>query len=97
MFVQMKSLMISELNIDFYTTKVAINFVAINDDRNIPTEKLTLMNYVKKTYGDFDTTNTKSFVPNEKSIYLIYDCWYHERTNVLFEDEKLGQEKKWRS
>ena len=40
-----------------YDELVAINFVAINDDRNIPTEKLTLMNYVKKTYGDFDTTN----------------------------------------
>ena len=36
---------------------VAINFIALNDDQNIPSEKLTLMNYVKKTYGDFDTTN----------------------------------------
>ena len=27
-----------------YDELVAINFVAINDDRNIPTEKLTLMN-----------------------------------------------------
>ena len=26
---------------------VAINFVALNDDRNLVTEKLTLMNYVK--------------------------------------------------
>ena len=34
-----------------YDELVAINFVAINDDRNIPSEKLTLMKYVKKTYG----------------------------------------------
>ena len=27
---------------------IAVNFVALNDDRNLVTEKLTLMNYVKK-------------------------------------------------
>ena len=29
---------------------IAVNFVALNDDRNLVTEKLTLMNYVKKNY-----------------------------------------------
>ena len=33
-----------------YDELVAINFVAINDDRNIPTEKLTLMNYKKNIW-----------------------------------------------
>ena len=28
-----------------YDELIAINFVAINDDRNIPTEKLTLLNF----------------------------------------------------
>ena len=56
---------------------VAINFVALNDDRNIPSEKLTLMNYVKKTYGDFDTTNNpkayNDFHVFEKSnLFVVY-------------------------
>ena len=34
---------------------IAVNFVALNDDRNLVTEKLTLMNYVKKNYKKFDT------------------------------------------
>ena len=60
-----------------YDELVAINFVAINDDRNIPTEKLTLMNYVKKTYGDFDTTNNpkayNDFHVFEKSnLFVVY-------------------------
>ena len=31
---------------------IAVNFVALNDDRNLVTEKLTLMNYVKKKLSE---------------------------------------------
>ena len=48
---------------------VAINFVALNDDRNIPSEKLTLMNYAKKAYGSFDT----SLNPKAYTGYNIYE------------------------
>ena len=58
-----------------YDELIAINLVALNDDRNIPSEKLTLMNYVKKTYGDFETTNNpkayNGFEIFEKTNYFV--------------------------
>ena len=87
-----------------YDELIAINFVAINDDRNIPTEKLTLMNYVKKTYGDFDTTNNpkayNDFHVFEKSnLFVVYqrlpgdDGIMNEQMYLSTPefDEKLGQ------
>ena len=87
-----------------YDELVAINFVAINDDRNIPTEKLTLMNYVKKTYGDFDTTNNpkayNDFHVFEKSnLFVVYqrlpgdDGIMNEQVYLSTPefDKKLGQ------
>tara|TARA_B100000963_G_scaffold169537_1_gene147462 strand:+ start:1193 stop:1789 length:597 start_codon:yes stop_codon:yes gene_type:complete len=45
---------------------VAINLIALNDYTNSVSEKLTLMNYVKKNYGQFDTTqNPKSYTGYE--------------------------------
>ncbi len=42
---------------------IAINFVALNDEKNHVSEKLTLMKYTKKVYGKFDTTeNPKSYI-----------------------------------
>ena len=42
---------------------IAINLIALNDYTNKVSEKLTLMNYVKKNYGDFDTSNNpKSYI-----------------------------------
>ena len=42
---------------------IAINLIALNDYTNQVSEKLTLMNYVKKNYGDFDTSNNpKSYI-----------------------------------
>lgn len=41
---------------------IAINLVALNDEKNHVSEKLTLMNYAKKVYGKFDTsTNPKAY------------------------------------
>tara|TARA_B100000989_G_scaffold214706_1_gene163270 strand:+ start:12 stop:551 length:540 start_codon:yes stop_codon:yes gene_type:complete len=45
---------------------VAINLIALNDYTNSISEKLTLMNYMKKNYGQFDTTqNPKSYTGYE--------------------------------
>ena len=45
---------------------IAINLVALNDETNSVSEKLTLMNYIKKSFGQFDTTqNPKSFTGYE--------------------------------
>ena len=42
---------------------IAINQIALNDYTNQVSEKLTLMNYVKRNYGDFDTSNNpKSYI-----------------------------------
>ena len=59
---------------------VAVNFVALNDDRNLVTEKLTLMNYVKKNYQNFDTGNN----PNAyEGIELL------EKTNLFIVYQRL--------
>lgn len=83
---------------------VAINFIALNDDRNIPSEKLTLMNYVKKTYGDFDTTNNpkayNDFHIFEKSNWFVVYQRLPGEDGIMDEqmylstpafDEKLGK------
>ena len=56
---------------------IAINLVALNDEKNHVSEKLTLMKYAKKVYGKFDTTqNPKSYIgfeifekPNQLVVY----------------------------
>lgn len=56
---------------------IAINLVALNDEKNHVSEELTLMKYAKKVYGKFDTTqNPKSYTgfevfekPNEFVVY----------------------------
>lgn len=55
----------------------AVNFVALNDDRNLVTEKLTLMNYVKKNYKNFDTgENPNSYegveVIEKDNLFIVY-------------------------
>jgi len=56
---------------------VAVNFVALNDDRNLVTEKLTLMNYVKKNYQKFDTGNNPNSyegveVIEKTNLFIVY-------------------------
>ena len=56
---------------------IAINLIALNDYTNQVSEKLTLMNYVKRNYGDFDTSNNpKSYIGFEViekvNEYIIY-------------------------
>ena len=56
---------------------IAVNFVALNDDRNLVTEKLTLMNYVKKYYKKFDTgENPNAYegveVIEKINLFIVY-------------------------
>jgi len=56
---------------------IAVNFVALNDDRNLVTEKLTLMNYVKKNYKKFDTgENPNAYegveVIEKINLFIVY-------------------------
>ncbi len=60
---------------------VSINFVALNDDRNLVTEKLTLMNYVKKNYNEFDTGNN----PNSYEGVEVF-----EKTNLFIIYQRLN-------
>lgn len=47
----------------------AINMVALNGEDNSVSEKLTLMNYAKNNYGNFDTTQN----PKAYSGFEIYE------------------------
>jgi len=82
----------------------AIRMVVFNDENNTESNKLTLMNYAKKVYGDFDTgINPKIF--NEYAIFetgqsiVIYKRFYNEEGNIDEEiyitnieyDKKLGE------
>ena len=48
---------------------IAINMVALNDEDNSVSEKLTLMNYAKNNYGAFDTTQN----PKAYSGFEVYE------------------------
>ena len=45
---------------------VAINLIALNDDRNLVSESLIMMNYFKKNFGNFETPdNPRSYTGYE--------------------------------
>ena len=69
----------------------AIRMIALNDGQNTESDKLTLMNYAKKVYGDFDTGQNPSVFNNfyawEKNQNLIiYKRMYNEENLV---DEEI--------
>ena len=56
---------------------IAINLVALNDETNTVSEKLTLMNYMKKSFGQFDTTqNPRSYtgyeIVEKPNKFIVY-------------------------
>ena len=68
----------------------AIRMIALNDGQNTESDKLTLMNYAKKVYGDFDTGQNPSVFNNfyawEKNRNLIiYKRMYNEE-NLIDEE-----------
>jgi len=69
----------------------AIRMIALNDGQNTESDKLTLMNYAKKVYGDFDTGQNPSAFNNfyawEKGQNLIiYKRMYNEESLI---DEEI--------
>ena len=69
----------------------AIRMIVLNDGQNTENNKLTLMNYAKKVYGDFDTGQNPSVFNNfyawEKGQNLIiYKRMYNEENLV---DEEI--------
>ena len=70
---------------------VAINFVALNDENNNISKKLTLMKYTKSVYGDFDTTeNPNSFtgyhIFEKSNDFVVYQRFLGDENNI---DEEL--------
>ena len=67
----------------------AIRMVVLNDGQNTESDKLTLMNYAKKVYGDFDTGE------NPK-IYNNFEVWEKNQNMVIykrmFDEESLIDE-----
>ena len=68
----------------------AIRMIVLNDGQNTESDKLTLMNYAKKVYGDFDTGQNPSAFNNfyawEKNQNLIiYKRMYNEE-NLIDEE-----------
>ena len=76
---------------------VAINFIALNDENNNISKKLTLMKYTKKVYGDFDTTqNPNSFtgfhIFEKSNDFVVYQRFLGEK-NVIDEELYLSTKK----
>ena len=68
----------------------AIRMIALNDGQNTESNKLTLMNYAKKVYGDFDTGQNPSAFNNfyawkKNQNLIIYKRMYNEE-NLIDEE-----------
>ena len=68
----------------------AIRMIALNDGQNTESDKLTLMNYAKKVYGDFDTGQNPSVFNNfyawEKNQNLIIYKRMYNQENLIDEE-----------
>jgi hypothetical protein len=62
----------------FFNEKLAaINLIALNDEKNSVSDRLTLMKYAKRVYGKFDTgQNSKAYVGykifEKNKFYVVY-------------------------
>jgi hypothetical protein len=67
----------------------ALRMIVLNDGKNTESDKLTLMNYAKKVYGDFDT----GFNPN---AYNNFEVWENGQSIVVYKrttnEEELIEE-----
>ena len=68
----------------------AIRMIVLNDGQNTESDKLTLMNYAKKVYGDFDTGQNPSAFNNfyawEKNRNLIIYKRIYNEENLIDEE-----------
>ena len=77
-------------NLETVLRLAAIRMVVLNDGQNTESDKLTLMNYAKKVYGDFDTGQNPSAFNNfyawkKNRNLIIYKRMYNEE-NLIDEE-----------
>ena len=85
-------------------TLAALRMVVLNDGKNTISDKLTLMNYAKKVYGNFDTgSNPKAYnnfqIWDKNKNIIIYKRMFNEEDLIEEEiyisnkeyDQKLGK------
>ena len=63
----------------------AIRMIVMNDGKNTENNKLTLMRYVKKVYGDFDTGQNPQ-------IFDSFKIWEKSNKDVIVYKRMLGEE-----
>ncbi len=63
----------------------AIRMIVMNDGKNTENNKLTLMRYVKKVYGDFDTGQNPQ-------IFDSFKIWEKSNNDVIVYKRMLGEE-----
>ena len=61
----------------------AIRMVVLNDGNNTESDKLTLMNYAKKVYGDFDTGGNPEFYNN-------FNIWEKVQKYIVYNRRLIG-------
>ena len=71
---------LKDIEIEFtflYEELASIRMFAMNDEKNIPTKKFTLMKYAKSNYGDFDT----GFDPE---TFNDFHHWRNNKSLVIY-------------
>ena len=80
-----------------YDELASIRIIAMNDEKNIPTKKLTLMKYAKANYGKFDTgfdpQTFNNFHHWRKNNSLVIYSRIINRDNIWDEDIYITNEK----
>tara|TARA_B100000989_G_scaffold166873_1_gene124780 strand:+ start:877 stop:1416 length:540 start_codon:yes stop_codon:yes gene_type:complete len=69
---------------------VAINLIALNDYRNQVSEKLTLMNYFKRNYDDFETPNNPQSYIGVEVVEKVNEFIVYQR--LLNEDATIDEQ-----
>ena len=82
----------------FLNSKLAsINLVALNDENNSASNKLTLMKYVKRNYGQFDTGQSeedfRGYHVFEKGSYFVVYQKTDGENNIIFEEIYISNNK----
>ena len=71
---------LKDIEVEFtvlYDELASIRMIAMNDEKNIPTKKFTLMKYAKSNYGDFDT----GFDPE---TFNDFHHWRNNKSLVIY-------------
>tara|TARA_B100001029_G_C15058435_1_gene456314 strand:+ start:1559 stop:2134 length:576 start_codon:yes stop_codon:yes gene_type:complete len=95
-----KTTSLKDIEIEYtflYGELASIRMIAVNDEKNIPSKKLTLMKYAKSNYGDFDTgfddQNYNDFTYWEKNKTLVIYNRTLNNNNIWDEEIYITNEK----